>query len=130
MRLVTCTAIAAALVLSTAACKQTESAGNEAAATEAAAVDLSALNGTWKTDRASVKFEGKPDDILLQNGTYKCSTCIPPLEIAADGQFHPVTGRPYSDEMSVRVVDDKTLEWKSRKGGRDVFEATLSVSAD
>ena len=130
MRLVTCTAIAAALVLSTAACKQTESAGNEAAATEAAAVDLSALNGTWKTDRASVKFEGKPDDILLQNGTYKCSTCIPPLEIAADGQFHPVTGRSYSDEMSVKVVDDKTLEWKSRKGGRDVFEATLTVSMD
>ena len=130
MRLVTCTAIAAALVLSTAACTQQESAaGNEIVATEAAG-DLTALNGTWKTDRASIKFEQKPDEILLQAGTYKCSTCIPPLEVAADGQFHDVAGRAYSDSMSVRVVDDKTVEIKSRKGGRDTFAATMTVSAD
>ena len=125
MRLLTCTAIAAALVMSTAACTQQESAtGNEAASTEAAG-DLTALNGTWKTDKASVKFEGKPDDILLQDGTYKCSTCIPPLTVAADGQFHDVAGRAYSDSMSVKAVDDKTVEMKSRKGGRDTFLATM-----
>ena len=56
MRLLTCTAIAAALVMSTAACSQQENAtGNEAASTEAAG-DLTALDGTWKTDKASVKF--------------------------------------------------------------------------
>jgi hypothetical protein len=130
MRLLTCTAIAAALVMSTAACSQQENAtGNEAASTEAAG-DLTALDGTWKTDKASVKFEGKPDDILLQAGTYKCSTCIPPLEVAADGQFHDVAGRAYSDSMSVKAVDDKTVEMKSRKGGRDTFLATMIVSAD
>ena len=130
MRLLTCTAIAAALVMSTAACTQRENAtGNEAASTEAAG-DLTALNGTWKTEKASVKFEGKPDDILLQGGTYKCSTCIPPLEVAADGQFHDVAGRAYSDSMSVKAVDDKTVEMKSRKGGRDTFLATMIVSAD
>ena len=37
---------------------------------------------------------------------------------------------PYSDSMSVKVVDDKTVEMKSRKGGRDTFAATLTVSAD
>jgi len=131
MRLLTCTAIAAALFLSTAACqKQENPTANEPAATEAAAGELTALNGTWKTDRASVKFEQKPDNILLQNGTYKCSTCIPPLEVAADGQFHDVAGRAYSDAMSVKAVDDKTVEMKSRKGGRDVFAATMTVSAD
>lgn len=131
MRLLTCTAIAAALVLSTAACQQQESAtGNEAAATEAAAGDLTALSGTWKTDRASIKFEQKPDDILLQDGTYTCSTCIPSLTVAADGQFHDVAGRAYSDAMSVKAVDDKTVEMKSRKGGRDTFSATMTVSAD
>jgi len=131
MKFLTCTAIAAALVFSTAACQQQESpTANEPAATEAAADDLTALNGTWKTDKASVKFEQKPDDILLQGGTYKCSTCIPPLSVAADGQFHDVAGRAYSDSMSVKVVDDKTVEMKSRKGGRDTFAATLTVSAD
>ena len=116
MKFLTCTAIAAALVFSTAACQQQESpTANEPAATEAAAGDLTALNGTWKTDKASVKFEQKPDDILLQGGTYKCSTCIPPLSVAADGQFHDVAGRAYSDSMSVKVVDDKTVEMKSAR---------------
>lgn len=130
MKLVTCTAVALALALTLPGCKQQESAGNEAAATETAAADLSGLSGTWKTDRESVKFEGKPDDYLLQNGSFKCSTCIPPVDLAADGQFHEVTGRPYSDHMSIKVVDDKTVEWKSQKGGRDTFAATFSVSAD
>lgn len=130
MKKFTCTAIAAVLVLTLPACKQQETAANEAAATEAAAGDLTALNGTWKTDRASVKFEQKPDQILLQNGSYKCDTCIPPLTVAADGQFHDVVGRPYADSMSIKVVDDRTVEMRSRKGGRDVFAATLQVSAD
>jgi hypothetical protein len=131
MKLITSTAVAAALVLALPACKQQESpSGNEAAATETAAADLSALNGTWKTDRDSVKFEGKPDEFLLQNGSFKCSTCLPPVDLPADGQFHEVTGRPYSDHMSIKVVDDKTVEWKSQKEGRDTFAATFSVSAD
>ena len=92
MKFITCTAIAAVLVLSTAACRQQESAGNEAAATETAAADLSALNGTWKTDKASVKFAGKPDEFSLKDGTYNCTTCIPPLTVAADGAFHAVAG--------------------------------------
>jgi len=131
MKLITSTAVAAALVLALPACKQQESAsGNEAAATETAAADLSALNGTWKTDRDSVKFEGKPDEFLLQNGSFKCGTCIPPVDLVADGQFHEVTGRPYSDHMSIKAVDDQTVEWKSQKEGRDTFAATFSVSAD
>src|SRR5262245_34592230 len=107
MRLMTCTAIAAALVLTLPACQQQESAtGNEAAATETAAADLTALNGTWKTDKASVKFSGKPDEFSLKDGKYNCATCIPPFTVAADGQFHDVTGRPYADSMSVKAVDD------------------------
>ena len=131
MRLLTCTAIAAALVLSTAACQQQESAaGNEAAAAEAAAGDLTALNGTWKTDKASVKFEQKPDEFALKDGTYSCTTCIPPLTVAADGQFHDVTGRPYADSISVKAADDRTIEIHSKKGGREVSNLTMSVSAD
>ena len=131
MRLLTCTAIAAALVLSTAACQQQESAtANEAAPSETAAADLSALSGTWKTDKASVKFAGKPDEFSLKDGTYNCTTCIPPLTTAADGQFHAVTGRPYADEMSVKAVDDKTIEIHSKKGGKEVSSLTMTLSAD
>jgi hypothetical protein len=131
MKLIATTAIAAALVLTLPGCKQQESAaGNEAAATETAAADLSALSGTWKTDKASVKFEGKPNEFSLKDGTYNCTTCIPPLTIAADGQFHDVTGRPYADSMSVKAADDKTIEIHSKKGGREVSSLVMSVSTD
>lgn len=131
MKLITSTAIAAALVLTIPACRQQEpSAGNEAAATETAAADLSALTGTWKTDRDSVKFEGKPDEYLLKDGTYSCSTCIPPLTSPADGQFHPVKDRPYYDSLSVKVVDDKTVEFHRKKGDKEVSSTIVSVAAD
>ncbi|NUS99553.1 MAG: hypothetical protein HOP96_01090 [Sphingomonas sp.] len=130
MRLVTCTAIAAALILTLPGCKQQPAAqGNEAASAEAAG-DLTALNGTWKTDKASVKFEQKPDELMLKDGTYSCTTCIPPLTVAADGQFHAVTGRPYADEVSAKAADDKTIEIHSKKGGKEVSSLTMTVSAD
>ena len=130
MRLMTGTAIAAAMILSLPGCKQQESAaGNEAASTEAAG-SLAALNGTWKTDRESVKFEQKPDEYLLKDGSYSCNTCIPPLTTPADGQFHPVKDRPYYDSISVKVVDDKTVEFHRKKGDKEVSSNVLTVAAD
>ncbi|MEO7636977.1 MAG: hypothetical protein ABIS16_04955 [Sphingomicrobium sp.] len=116
------------MALALAACNQQEAAENNAPAAEAAAAD--ALSGTWKVDLASLKFEGKPDDYLLQGGTYKCSTCIPPLTVAADGQFHPVADRPYYDSMSVTTVDPRTVEIRRRKGDKEVSSARLQVSED
>lgn len=128
MKMFTSTAIAATLALTLSACnRQDAPAGNEAAA-EAATAD--ALNGTWKADLASLKFEGKPDDYLLQGGTYTCSTCIPPLTVAADGAFHAVADRPYYDSMSVKAADARTIEIHRRKEGKEVSSATLTVSED
>ena len=130
MKLLTCTAIAAALVLTMPGCKQQEAAGgNEAAATEAAG-DLTALNGTWKTDLATLKFEQKPDEFSLKDGNYSCATCIPPLTTPADGQFHAVADRPYYDSMSVKAVDDKTVEIHRKKGDAEVSSVTMTVSDD
>ena len=128
MKTKTYTAVAASLVLALSACNQQDSAAEAPNASEAASVE--ALDGTWKADLASLKFEGKPDDYLLQDGTYKCSTCIPPLTVAADGQFHAVADRPYYDSMSVKVVDDRTVEVHRRKGEKEVSSATMQVSAD
>ncbi|HEX7930401.1 MAG TPA: hypothetical protein VF470_05795 [Sphingomicrobium sp.] len=131
MRLLTCTAIAAALILSLPACKKQESAaGNEAAASTEAAGSLAALSGTWKTDRESVKFEQKPDEYLLKDGSYSCNTCIPPLTTPADGQFHPVKDRPYYDSMSVKVVDANTVEFHRKKGDKEIGSSVITVAAD
>jgi hypothetical protein len=123
--------MAAALTLTVAACNRADTnATNASEASEAEAADLTALNGVWEADLATVKYEGKPDEFLLQGGTYKCNTCIPPLTLAADGQFHPVADRPYYDSMSAKIVDDRTVEFHRRKGDREVGHSTMQVSAD
>lgn len=37
------------------------------------------FTGTWKIDISKAKFPQKPEKIELANGTYKCSTCDPPI---------------------------------------------------
>ena len=130
MRMLTCTAVAA-LALALPACNQQQPAANESATPAAAeAGDLSVLNGTWKGDLSTLKFEGKPDEFLLQGNSYTCSTCIPPLTATADGQFHPVADRPYYDSLAIRVVDDRTVEFRRRKGDREVSRNTWTLAED
>ena len=110
------------------------------AALAAAAMTMSACNreaaasdpiaGTWKVDLASAQTEDEPNVYLLKDGTYSCSTCVPPLEVKADGQFHPVADRPYYDNISVTEVDPRTVKFVRRKGDKMTSETTLTVSED
>lgn len=88
------------------------------------------LDGTWKADIKTAQLPTKPDVILLKSGMFECSTCTPPLKVAADGAFHAVAGRDYADEASVTIVDDHTVRYANRLRGKDVSSATDSVSAD
>ena len=126
-------AMAAASLLAIAGCRQTsagnagESASsNNVSGTAAAAGDI---NGTWKTDLASIKLDAKPDQYLLKDGQFSCPTCTPPITVAADGAFHPVT-RPYADHMSVKVDDDHNVTRTNQKGGKTTYQEKFSVSAD
>jgi hypothetical protein len=124
--------IATAVLLAAAGCKQAEAPGaNEAAASTAGApAAANSIDGTWKVDLASAKFEEEPSVYLLKDGTYSCSTCVPPLTVAADGAFHAGADRPYFDSMSVTAIDDKTVTLTRKKGDRVVNETTLVVSPD
>jgi hypothetical protein len=129
MRLLLSTAFAAALVMTLPACQQ--QGESEAPAAEAAAAgSIEAMNGTWKVDLASLKFEQKPNEFQLKDGSYSCPTCLPPLTAAADGQYHPVTDRPYYDSMSIKAVDDRTVEFRRKKGDKEVSSTILTVSED
>ena len=66
----------------------------------------SQFDGTWKIDTNSVQLPTKPDVFLLQNGMYECKSCVPPISIKADGTDQKVTGQPYFDTMSMKVIDD------------------------
>jgi hypothetical protein len=89
-----------------------------------------AFDGTWKIDMNKAQLPKKPDVFLLQDGTYHCKTCVPPIDIKADGQDQKVTGHPYYDTMSIKVVDDRTIEETDKKNGKTVATSKSTVSPD
>jgi hypothetical protein len=121
-------AILAASVISLAACNQQPAGGNGPSAQASTAAG--GIDGTWKADLATVQLDSKPDEYMLKDGKFSCSSCVPPLEIAADGAFHPVSGRAYSDSGSVKIDDDHDVTQTMKKGDKVTSETKYSVSDD
>ena len=88
------------------------------------------IDGTWKIDVASAKFPEKPEQILLKDGRYSCSTCVPPYDVKSDGTDQAVAGSKYRDTVAVKIVDQHTVQFSSKKDGKVVSEGTTTVSAD
>jgi hypothetical protein len=88
------------------------------------------FSGTWKADLHSVQTPQKPDVFVIKGGVYTCRSCVPAYAIKADGAFHRVTGHPYYDEESVKVVDARTVEFSDRLRGKAVGHGTNTISAD
>lgn len=89
-----------------------------------------AFNGTWKIDLNQAELPKKPDAFLLRDGMYHCKTCVPPIDVKADGQDHKVSGHPYYDSVSVTVVDDRTIQETDKKDGKTVITSKTTVSPD
>src|SRR4051794_26199664 len=118
-------------MLGLASCQQGGSTTNETTnVTTTTTAPAGTIDGTWKGDVSSVKFEQKPDEYLLQNGKFDCKSCIPPVSLAADGAYHPVANHAYYDEESVKVVDDKTVQQSTKLKGRETGKSTFKVSPD
>jgi hypothetical protein len=56
------------------------------------AIAQNVFDGTWKFNLNDAQFPKKPDVFLLQDGMYHCKTCVPPIDVKADGQDQPVRG--------------------------------------
>ena len=89
-----------------------------------------AFDGTWKIDLKKAEFPKKPDVYLLQNGMYQCKTCVPPIDVKADGQDQKVTGHPYYDSVAIKVVNDHEIEETDKKNGKTVATSKMTVSSD
>jgi hypothetical protein len=125
--------LAAVSLLALAACNKqsaTQNAGAANATAENGAATGDAITGTWKADLSTVQMDQKPNQLLLKGGTFSCATCTPPLTLAADGAFHPVTGLPYADSISIKVDDDHDVTRTDKKGGRVTSAGEYSVSTD
>lgn len=94
------------------------------------ALAQSAFDGTWKVSLNNIQLPKKPDVFLLQNGMYECKTCTPAIAVKADGQDQKVTGSPYFDTVSVKVIDDHTVERTDKKDGKAVVVLKTTVSPD
>ncbi|MGC2194088.1 MAG: hypothetical protein WA628_05390 [Terriglobales bacterium] len=94
------------------------------------AIAQSAFDGTWKFNLNGAQFPKKPDVYLLKDGMYQCKTCVPPIDVKEDGTDQPVKGHPYYDSISIKVVDDRTIEEVDKKDGKTVATSKTVVSAD
>jgi hypothetical protein len=82
------------------------------------AVAQSDFDGTWKIDLNKAVLPTKADIFLLQNGMYQCKTCIPAISVKADGEDHSVAGSPYYDTVSIRILNDHSIEKTEKRAGR------------
>ncbi|MGA2903023.1 MAG: hypothetical protein ABSD98_04275 [Candidatus Korobacteraceae bacterium] len=90
----------------------------------------SAFNGTWKVDMNKVGFPTKPDIYLLQNGMYECKSCVPAIDVKANGQDQKVMGHPYYNSIAIKVVTDHEVEETDKKDGKTVATSKMMVSSD
>jgi hypothetical protein len=96
--------------------------------TPAASIGQSNFNGTWKVDFNSA-MPRKVNVWLLQNGTYRCTSCSPVVDVTADGKDQPVKGQPY-DTISVKIVDARRVEEIEKKNSSVVSDEKFTVSQD
>ena len=88
------------------------------------------FDGTWMTKLDTAKFPTKPDKYSLKDNMYECLTCVPKVSVKADGSDQKVTGHPYYDTMSVKVVNASSIELIQKKDGKVMFTDSETVSSD
>jgi hypothetical protein len=90
----------------------------------------SSFDGTWRLHASHAEFTVNRETFALRNGTYTCSTCKPKIAVKADGTDQKTPGAKGYDTLSVKQVNDKTVEVTRKKDGKVVSESTDTVSVD
>jgi hypothetical protein len=75
------------------------------------------------------KLSQKPYVYSVNKGTYDCESCVPKVNVKADGQDQPVTGQIY-DTLAVQVVDANTVHMTTKKAGKTMSDQVRKVSSD
>ena len=93
------------------------------------AIAQSSINGTWKLDVGTLPMSRDALVWLLRDGRYQCKSCMPPIDVKADGHDQPTPGQAY-DTISVRILDDHTVREIEKKNGQIDSDEKFTVSAD
>jgi hypothetical protein len=91
-------------------------------------VAQSAFDGIWKIDVNQTQLPTKPGVYLLLNGTYHCRTCIPPIDVRADGMDHQVAGDSCYDTVNIKVLDGRTVQETDKSKGNIVHTEKITVA--
>jgi hypothetical protein len=100
--------------------------------------------GTWKLNEAKSKLAsggGKNNTVVYQSNLFQTKVTIDGTDAKGkpthnewtgnfDGKDYPVTGDPMSDIRSYKKIDDRTMEFTSKKGGKVTISGRIVVSAD
>jgi hypothetical protein len=86
----------------------------------------SLFDGTWIIDSNTTQLPQKPAEYSLSKGMFRWGG----KEIKADGTDQRVLETGYSDMVSVRIVDDHTVEIISKKKSKTMFTEVDTISAD
>lgn len=88
----------------------------------------SPFDGTWVIDTSKNESltNEKPKVFLVSDGMFRSADTV----LRADGKDYSVPATGYWDAVSVRVVDDHTVEVTSKKAGKPMFTETDTVSMD
>ena len=88
----------------------------------------SPFNGTWIIDTGKNEnlASEKPRVLSVADGMFREGD----RQLKADGSDQKVPATGYWDTVTVRIVDDRTVEVVSKKAGKPMFTETDTVSAD
>ncbi|MCU6454996.1 hypothetical protein LPN01_12995 [Sphingomonas sp. A2-49] len=99
-------------------------------AVPAGAQTAPSFTGTWKADIASAKLPAKPDVFALKDGRYTCSSCVPAIDVKADGTPQAASGHDYWDHIAVKAVDANAIAYTFMRDGKVTSANTDTLSAD
>jgi hypothetical protein len=89
------------------------------------------FDGTWRMRMDTLQFSGTPEEYLITHDIYHCLSCVPKIDVKADGVDHKVIGHEaYYDTIAIRVLDSQTLDFTFKRNGRLVAASKETVAAD
>ena len=88
----------------------------------------SPFDGTWIIDTSKNEdlANEQPKVFLVADGMFRSADTV----LKADGKDYSVPATGYWDTVSVRIVDDHTVEVTSKKAGKPMFTETDTASVD
>ena len=86
--------------------------------------------GVWIIQPQLTKFSLRSLSVVVDEHTYKRTSCRAPLEVPADGSDHSVTTDALFDAMSARVLDGRRMEVTHKMDGKITWKGLYTVAAD